>query len=130
MPSSLLALSANTSPVVIRQLIGRLRAAGLVTCRQGKGGGAILTRPAEAITLLDIFDAVETATVFGTPRSEPCPECPVGRNVLAALGQVTQRAVSALRAELAETTVQRLVDEIVRLSSSADVTPADSISAG
>lgn len=117
MPSSLLALSANTSPVVIRQLLGRLRAAGLVTCRQGKGGGASLSRPAASISLLEVFDAVETTTIFGTPRSLPCPDCPVGRNVLEALGQVTERAVTALRAELAETSVQRLVDQIVSLGS-------------
>lgn len=110
--SSVLAQSASTGAVVIRQLLGRLRAAGLVICRQGKGGGATLARPAADITLLEVFDAVETATLFGTHRCAPSTRCYIGRNVLSALGRVTERAESAMRAELAGKTIRTLADEI------------------
>jgi DNA-binding IscR family transcriptional regulator len=37
-----LAASINTSPVVVRRIIGRLQAAGLVVAQTGRGGGAAL----------------------------------------------------------------------------------------
>lgn len=111
-PSNMLAKSASTGAVVIRQLLGRLRAAELVACRLGKGGGALLARPATEITLLEIFDAVESPSLFCTHRSAPNHKCRIGRNVLAALGAVTNRAEAALRAELAGVTLRQFADEV------------------
>lgn len=111
-PSNLLAKSASTGAVVIRQLLGRLRAAEMVACRLGKGGGAYLARPAEEITLLEVFDAVETPGLFCTHRCAPSSKCFVGRNVLEALGRVTARAEAAMRAELAKTTIRDMANQI------------------
>ena len=118
-PSNLLAKSASTGAVVIRQLLGRLRAADLVACRLGKGGGAYLTRSADEITLLEVFDAVETPGLFCTHRCAPSAKCFVGRNVLAALGKVTARAEAAMRAELAGTTIQQLAEQICDMAEPA-----------
>lgn len=117
-PSNLLADSASTGAVVIRQLLGRLRTAGLVACRLGKGGGAMLARPADQITLLEIFDAVESPGLFCTHRCAPSDACVVGRNVLSVLGEVTDRAEAALRAELAGVTLRELADRIYSMEGS------------
>ena len=111
-PSKLLAKSASTGAVVIRHLLGRLRAADMVACRLGKDGGAYLARPADQITLLEVFDAVETPGLFCTHRCAPSAKCFVGRNVLSALGKVTERAEAAMRAELAGTTILELASQI------------------
>lgn len=43
----------------VQKLVSRLSAAGLITSVRGAGGGFKLSRPAAAITLADIVEAVE-----------------------------------------------------------------------
>ncbi len=60
MTSSRLADSVGTNPAFLRAVIGRLREAELVVTRLGAGGGALLARPAHAVTLLDVYRATES----------------------------------------------------------------------
>ena len=83
--SKMIAGSVNTNPVVIRQIIGHLRDAGLVETIPGSTGGARLKRPADQITLGDIYDLTKAETFFGLHPNEPNPHCPVGRNIQAVL---------------------------------------------
>ena len=53
--SSWIAQSVNTNPVVIRQVVGQLRDAGLVITTPGCTGGARLARDAAQITLDDVY---------------------------------------------------------------------------
>jgi DNA-binding IscR family transcriptional regulator len=73
--SEALAASINTSPVVIRRIIGRLRAAGLVVAQTGRGGGAALARPASKISLLDVHRAVDEPVLFALNPNQPNPQC-------------------------------------------------------
>lgn len=43
----------------LRKIVPQLSKAGLIHSRRGVGGGIQLARPAEAITLLDVIEAVE-----------------------------------------------------------------------
>lgn len=83
--SDLLASSIGSNAVIIRNLMGKLKKAGLVTVRRGTGGIA-LTRPLDAISFADVYRAVETdrGGLFGF-HEHPNPDCPVGRNIHAAL---------------------------------------------
>ena len=47
------------SPSYVAKLFTKLEKAGLVTSIEGIGGGFRLARPADAITVLDVVDAVE-----------------------------------------------------------------------
>jgi DNA-binding IscR family transcriptional regulator len=58
-----LAARVRTNPVVVRRISGRLARAGLMRVRRGAGGAA-LAKPAEAITLDDVWLAVNA----GEPR--------------------------------------------------------------
>ena len=53
--SSMLAMSVGTNPAFLRMVLGRLKKAGLVELKLGKGGGSKLARPAASITLLDVL---------------------------------------------------------------------------
>ena len=104
-PSARVARSVNTSPAVIRQIMMRLRDAGLVDARLGKGGGSFLAKPVDEITLLDVYQATESEELFCTHRNGPYEGCMIGRHILLALGEVTERATAALHEELGAVTV-------------------------
>ena len=83
--SDFLALSVGVNPVVIRQVIIQLKAAGLVEVSRGKTG-ITLSRRLEDITLYDVYEAVESVKgkLFRF-HENPNPKCPVGKNIHAAL---------------------------------------------
>ncbi|WP_327088915.1 Rrf2 family transcriptional regulator [Nonomuraea sp. NBC_01738] len=109
--SDQVAASVNTNSVIIRRSLGDLRRAGLVAVRHGAGAGWSLARAPEEIVLLDVYDAVEQEPLFGMHHSEPNLECPVGKGIRPALGDVYGRAELALRAELARTSIADVLRE-------------------
>jgi Rrf2 family protein len=103
--------SANTNPVVIRRLLGELREAGLVHAQRGTGAGWMLSRDLADITLLDVYDAIESGPLFGMHRAEPNQDCVVGAGIQPALKTVYGRLDQALRTELAATTVADVLQD-------------------
>ncbi len=55
--SARLAASIGTNPVVVRRIAGQLARAGLISVQRGPGG-ARLARPADQITLRDVWQAL------------------------------------------------------------------------
>ncbi|HEV7978933.1 Rrf2 family transcriptional regulator [Amycolatopsis sp.] len=111
--SEQIADSANTNPVVIRRLLGELRAAGLVHAQRGAGAGWMLARDLAEITLLDVYDAIESGPLFGMHRAEPNQDCVVGAGIQPALKSVYGRLDQALRAELAATNVADVLKDVL-----------------
>jgi Rrf2 family protein len=110
--SDWIAGSANTNPAVVRKLLGMLAKAGLTTSQLGMGGGALLARAAEDITLLDVYRAVDEGALFALHNEQPNPACPVGRNIQTALVGTMTRAQRALEDELAAQTIASVSQEI------------------
>lgn len=110
--SEYIADSVNTNPVVIRRLLGALRTAQLVTSQGGNGGGWRLTRMPEAITLRDVYCAVEDDVLFPLHHRPPNPNCPVGRHIQQALVGHFNAASQAMEAELARTTIADMLREV------------------
>src|ERR1700743_3447987 len=79
--SEIIAGSVNTNPALIRRLLSMLAGAGLTASQLGAGGGALLARDPQAITLLDVYHAVDDAQLFAMHREEPNPACLVGRHI-------------------------------------------------
>lgn len=105
--------SASTNPVVIRRLLGELRAAGLVHSQRGAGAGWMLSRDLAEITLLDVYDAIESGPMFGMHRVEPNQGCVVGAGIQPAMKNVYGRLDEVLRAELASTTVADVLKDVL-----------------
>ena len=57
--------------------MAELEKAKLVRATAGRSGGFELERGAEGITLQDIYQAVEDATVFRMHKTDPNSKCPV-----------------------------------------------------
>lgn len=112
MTSDRLAGSVNTNPVIIRRILGQLKQAGLVEVRAA-AGGTYLRRDPAAITLLDVYQAVEvTDERLFTIHDKPNPQCLVGRGIQYALEERLARAQAALEQELATTTVAQVVESV------------------
>ena len=105
--SDQLAASAGTSPVYVRRVLGRLRAAGLVTSRPGVNGGWQAATRYEATTLGDVWRAIQ-----GDDRllglHDVSPECEVAQRIHSALEQIDCDAAQAIERELDETTLCEL----------------------
>jgi Rrf2 family protein len=114
LPSEQIAGSASTNPAVIRRLLSMLADAGLTTAQLGQGGGALLARRPERITLLDVFRAVEDEDMFAVHRREPDKTCIVGLHLLPALVPMMDRAQQALEAELAQRTIAEVAADVSR----------------
>lgn len=104
--SDFLAMSIQVNPVIIRKLLGQLKDAGLITVQRGSGG-ASLAKPAEDITLLDVFNAVESldnGKLFHF-HENPNPDCPVGRSVHPVLDSRLDDIQSAMEREMQSVTL-------------------------
>lgn len=112
MSSEALARSVNTNPAFVRRLLGALAKAGLAESQMGQGGGALLARPEEKITLLDVYRAVEDQNLFALHRGGPNLECPIGRNITPILEAEIADAANALERSLASTTIADIAGRV------------------
>ena len=74
----------------------------------------MLTRDLTAITLLDVYRAIEPGPVFALHRTAPDPECIVGHGIGPAMTAVYDNVEAALRRELAKTTLEDVLRDILR----------------
>lgn len=110
--SERVAESARCNPVMVRKAFAKLRAANLIVTRPGRGR-TDLARPADEITLWDIYGAV-----MGTDAEEMfrmydgAQDCPVGSSIRDLLGGHFERVVDAIRTELSGVTLADLAAEL------------------
>jgi Rrf2 family protein len=108
-----IAASINTHPVVVRRTLTVLRSAGIVEGRRGPGAGWSLTRPAESITLADVWDSLGAEEPFGLHHSRPSQDCPVGRGIGPVLTQTYAGVRAAMHEALAGQTIADLLREVL-----------------
>ncbi|MFB8344804.1 Rrf2 family transcriptional regulator [Brucella cytisi] len=94
--SETIARMLNTNPVVVRRTMGALKRKGVVGSEGGRGGGWVLLRPLDELTVLDVQKALDGGTLLSAGLSEDHPACPVERATNAALAQAFERAELAL----------------------------------
>lgn len=109
--STFLAGSVNVNPVIIRNTLGQLKTAGLVTVKAGEGGASLAKDPKD-ITLMDVFNAVEKEELLFHFHENPNPECPVGKNVHAVLDRRLFSIQEAMQKQMRSITLQDLIDDM------------------
>jgi len=107
-PSAYLAGSININPVMVRKALSTLRAHGLVETKEGKGGGAILAKPANKILLSDVYHAVNSTPLLGK-ANRPNPVCLVGKQINDHLIELYTQADNALISKLSTITLADFV---------------------
>lgn len=110
--SGFLAASVGANAVIVRGVMGELKAAGLIAVSRGRTGIA-LARPLSNMTLYDVYAAVGAAedSLFRFHDS-PNPQCPVGRNIHAALDGRLAAAEQAMASSLRAMTVADVAADI------------------
>ena len=108
--SDFLSGSTGVNAVIVRNVLGQLRNAGIVETRQGSGG-AHLAKALDEITLYDIYKAVDCVDDEGLFHfhENPNADCPVGRNIHKAMDGRLEAAQTALENELKITTLAQVV---------------------
>ena len=114
--SDVLSGSTGINAVIIRNVLGQLRNAGIVETRQGSGG-AHLAKPLDEITLYDIYKAVDCVDDEGLFHfhENPNVECPVGRNIHKVMDSRLEAAQAALENELKLTTLAEIVSDTKKI---------------
>ena len=113
-PSAAIAGRVKTHAVFLRRVLAQLARAGLVEAREGRDGGYRLLRPAEAISLGDVYEAVSAATSFATSTVHLDTTCPGDAAMHKALAEVIQeaeqRVIEVLRRRTVADVMHRVAD--------------------
>ena len=99
--SDFLAGSIGTNPVIIRKILTQLQGAGLITVARGIGG-IEPTKELSDISFYDVYQAIEPLEGGDLFRfhENPCPECPVGRNIHALLDEKLKAIQNSMEDEM------------------------------
>src|SRR3982750_2971015 len=79
--SDMLAKAMGTNPVVVRRIMAGLRDGGYVRSEKGHGGGWVLARDLDAISLLDVHRAVGGPQIFAIGNETGPTHCLVEKLV-------------------------------------------------
>lgn len=109
MTSDALARSLGTNPAVFRRTMGGLRDAGIVHAERGPGGGWRLARPTHEITLLAVYEALSSPTLFAFGNRDRPADCLVEKSVNAALEGAMAQATALIVNRFKEVTLDQLV---------------------
>ena len=107
-PSSVLAASVPTNPVVIRRVTAMLARAGLIATRPGANGGAWLTQRPEASTLDMVLKAVNGCAHLGSPPAG-AKGSPVGEHIPRQVAKALTAAEDAAAHALSRITIADLL---------------------
>ena len=110
--SQTLAASVNTNPVVVRRLLLALRRARLIETFTGKHGGARLQKKPDRISLVEIYDAVESPQVILVNKRKALRRCRVSCNMRDIMSGVAESTEQAVRKHLRGITLAQLVRKV------------------
>lgn len=102
-PSTEITAHVGTNPVVVRRVLGRLRAAGLLIAEKGHSGGWRLARPPETITFADVYEALGECLAPDTEEETSC--CAVQHALESRMAAVLTDVERGLLAGLATITI-------------------------
>lgn len=107
--SEYLASSIGSNPVEIRKLLSSMKKADLIEVSRGPGGAKLKKDPKD-ISLLDIYNAVDSASLnelIGI-HSHPTKQCPFGRNINDVLSEPYKEIGETVREKMASITLDQL----------------------
>ena len=111
--SERVAASLASHPVLVRRSLAPLRETGIVSAGRGPGAGWALARPAEQITLGEVYAALGRPEPFALHPHEPSQDCPVGFGIRPVLTKMYAEVEAAVTRTLERRTVADVLDEVL-----------------
>lgn len=110
--SEMLAESTGCNPVIIRNILGNLKKAGLVEVKRGTGGATLLVNP-ETVTIWTVFEAVDKSKLNKLIEfhSSPSSTCSVGKNIYDLLEKPYRIIGESVKESMKSYTLQQILDE-------------------
>ncbi len=115
--SRFLSSSIQANPVIIRNILLQLKAAGFVQIPRGRGSITLL-KSSNEISLLDVYKSIEPLEqdkLFSFHKN-PNPQCPVGRNIhnildwrLLSVQQAMENKLASMKLSDILTDLQKLI---------------------
>ncbi|GAY73984.1 Rrf2 family transcriptional regulator [Lentilactobacillus kosonis] len=114
--SRAIANSIETNSSAVRGLMVDLKRAGIINTQQGSSEPT-LSRPADQITMFDVYQAInmDHDLIHVDPKTNP--NCIVGSNIQDTLNEVYQNVEQAAFRSMAETTIQEIIDGVLQRES-------------
>lgn len=110
--STYLASSLNTNPVVVRRILGELQKAGLLKTDTGRTGGAMLIKKPNAISLYDVYAAIDDGDLFAYNPNDPNKECMLSCKMKSVLSPIFASACEAIASKLKKIKLSDLVKDL------------------
>lgn len=114
--SEYMAGSINVNPVIIRNILQKLKQSKIVEVSRGVGGARII-KDLNKITLLDIYDSVEsvpTKNIFSFHKN-PNESCPLGKNIHKILDSKFDIIQNSLEKELKSITLKDVIEDATKI---------------
>lgn len=116
MTSEVLADSVGVNSVIVRNILAQLKTAKLVNVSRGSGGSKLAKNP-HNISLLDIFNAVDSMGENGLFRFHTNPNhlCPLGKNIHYLLDRHFEESQKSLETYLENIKLIDLLNQLQKL---------------
>lgn len=110
--SAAIANSIESNPSLIRRMMSRLSKAGLLVSQPGVVAPR-LGRPADEISLLNIYRAIEDNQNLLHVDEKTNPKCIVGGNIQETLTGIYQKIQSDAEKSMSQVTLKDIIDDIL-----------------
>lgn len=121
-PSSELAESLKTNPVVVRRLISILKEHKIMGSISGSRGGFYLFKAAKDISLWDVFVATKEEEFFNRPKVNH--ECIVSSNLSGLLFDAYHKAEDSMKPALDKVSIATLTNRLNKIIGEKEVSEA------
>jgi Rrf2 family protein len=98
----------DTNPVVVRRVLASLQQAKLIESQKGPTGGSRLLKSPKAITLADVYSAVETGSLFHAPQVRAAGPLRVN----SALEKIFSSSMVALMEDFEKTSLSQVLKRV------------------
>jgi DNA-binding IscR family transcriptional regulator len=109
----------QTNPVVIRRLLAGLREGGLVASEKGHGGGWILAKNLESLSVADVYRALGAPALFQFQHRNESPTCLLEKAVNFALDDARAEAEAVLLKRLSQIPLSALAEQVKKHAAKA-----------
>lgn len=107
-PSQQIAKSMRSGTSFMRRVMSPLVRANLVEAREGRDGGYILAKPANVITVADVYRALQMTGPLGAGLLDSTTDCLNGQNMKKVFSEMTTRVEKSMMDIYEQYTIEQI----------------------